>query len=310
MKNELEPGIEFVSCNLCGQRDTIRHLHTSDWTLVRCCHCGLIYTNPRPSTEKLSELYTREYFGRFVSDNPSGFPTDQEEMEACVSTQTLRVMQIGQCVSGPGRLLDVGCGPGFFMARAAREGWSVQGIDVSAEAANYGEEYLGLKIRVGTPENVGDLWCNRFHVITMFHLLEHLPDPVAALCAVGNALRKKGTLVVTVPNIGSSEARYFGADWKGLDLPYHLYHFDPRSLSQILEKAGFEVLSVHRQASQLVADWVKHLLLRRQPSKQAKSPNRGGPASNPRISTASRLYRATVGRIITGRGMTVMARKL
>jgi len=303
---------ESVSCNLCSSNETETYLRVKEWTLVRCRQCGLICLNPRPSTCELPELYTSEYFTQVISSDSIDLPTDERGIEARIWSQALRVRRVGQYASPPGRLLDIGCGPGYFLACAAREGWDVQGIDISRWAVDYAKEHLGLDVQVGTPDRIDELWHNDFDVITLFHLLEHLPDPLETLQAIKGALRDKGIIVITVPNMGGFEARYYGKSWRGLSIPYHLYHFTPVTITQMLGKAGFNVLTVRKQPSQLVANWIKKLIGRRSRPESEEDGNEtdGAAPSAPQISTISKIYATTVGRIFTGRGMTVVARKV
>lgn len=301
--------LETVNCNLCSSDYSQVYLEVGQWLLVRCRECGLIYLNPRPSVHELPELYSSEYFTEVISSDFTHLPTSEREIETLVRSQSLRVQRLGQHASPPGRLLDVGCGPGFFLACASRQGWDVQGIDISQWAADYAEEYLGLEVQVKAPAQIGDLWHNAFDAITMFHLLEHLPDPLEALQAIREALRENGVLIIVVPNISGFEARYYDRDWRGLSIPYHLYHFTPDTATQMLGKAGLEVLTVHKHPSQLVADWIKRLIGRSSLKNGGEKEMGDATSYVPRVSCVSKIYAATLGRIFTGRGMTVVARK-
>lgn len=305
--------LESVTCNLCSSDDAEVYLQAKGWTLVRCNHCGLVYVNPRPFPDELPELYDSVYFNETISSDTSDLPTDKSEIETRIISQTLRVQQVKQYAHPPGRLLDVGCGPGFFLACAAREGWNVYGLDISQWAVDYAQKYLSLEVQQGKITQATTLYAHRFDVITMFHLLEHLPNPLEALRAIKQALREEGIIVVTVPNIGGFEARYYGKEWRGLSIPYHLYHFTPDTIAQMLSKAGFQVLALHVQPSPLVADWIKKLMrMRLFPESNKRKENKIGNAvpSVPQISAFHKVYATTLGRVFSGRSMTVVARKV
>jgi SAM-dependent methyltransferase len=139
----------------------------------------------------------------------------------------------------PGRLLDVGSGKGAFLAAARDAGWDVLGVEFAAEAAEAARATFGIDVIVGDFLAIRPL--GTFDVVTMWHVLEHVRDPMGALVHAADSLKPDGRLVVSVPNIESLQARLGGEDWFHLDLPRHLFHFTPRSLATLVEGAGFRV---------------------------------------------------------------------
>jgi SAM-dependent methyltransferase len=141
---------------------------------------------------------------------------------------------------GEGRYLDVGCGSGAALGAARALGWRVAGIEMNeaaaARARQFTEElYVGdiLSAPIGAA---------RFDVVTAFHVLEHLPDPVAALRRMLGWLDPDGLLVVEVPNAGGLGARLFGRAWSALELPRHLFHFSPETLARTVGLAGGRIV--------------------------------------------------------------------
>ena len=141
-------------------------------------------------------------------------------------------------------LLDVGCGSGSFLAAASRQGFEVFGMDRSAHAVHAARS-AGIEVRQGA---IGSsIWeGRRFDFVTMFHVLEHLPDPRMALKYAVSLLRPGGTLIIQVPNIHSIQARLFGKRWYGLDVPRHLIDFSPKALSHLLQEMGYNFQLVSR----------------------------------------------------------------
>ncbi len=132
------------------------------------------------------------------------------------------------------RLLDVGCGDGSFLLAARDAGWKVMGTELNPRPARS----LGLDVRhtldhIAHPE--------RFDCVTMWHSLEHMKDTKSTLLSIAGLLAPQGHLIIAVPNNGSLQAKMFGSKWLHLDVPRHLYHFDPGSLRFSLENAGFHV---------------------------------------------------------------------
>jgi SAM-dependent methyltransferase len=142
----------------------------------------------------------------------------------------------------PGRLLDVGCGTGEFLAHAHTKGWSVVGVEPGVQAAAEAER-LGLDIRrvraLDIPRD------SPFDAITMWHALEHMHDPASQLERAAALLASEGCLVVAVPNHRCVDADAYGPAWYAWDVPRHLWHFDVDSLGALLAMRGFVVAGVH-----------------------------------------------------------------
>jgi SAM-dependent methyltransferase len=138
----------------------------------------------------------------------------------------------------PGRLLDVGCGDGAFLARAEARGWTVVGLETSPEAAERARAATRGTVVCAPLEQA--LLPGEFDLVTFWDSLEHLVDPAAALRRVRAHMRPGSVIAITMPNAAGAEARLWGRRWHYLDLSRygHLHHFTPRSLRRLLERAG------------------------------------------------------------------------
>jgi 2-polyprenyl-3-methyl-5-hydroxy-6-metoxy-1,4-benzoquinol methylase len=236
---------EETTCPLCSGSKWSPLLEAPDYTeggsglwffVVQCQDCGLCFTNPRPSPNTIDQFHAardfclarcrahrRAWYSRLTRwfHNPRGYR---------------RVM----APYGQGRLLDFGCGDGSFLARMHRQGWTVTGLDVSAPMVEYIQTELELNALHGTLPHP-DLHAGSFDVITMWHSLQHVHDPVEVLREAHRLLTPGGKLVIAVPNIDSYAFRCFGHVWFGLNLPRHLLHFAPWTLYLILHRAGFRI---------------------------------------------------------------------
>jgi SAM-dependent methyltransferase len=143
----------------------------------------------------------------------------------------------------PGRLLDVGCGDGRFLAAMAARGWRVEGIETESAAAALARHRTGGTVHESPLEET-DLPDAAFDMVSLLHVLEHVPDPRATLKAVRRVLAPGGTLLLALPNVLCLEATLFRSDWYPLDLPRHYWGFTPHTLVRLVEECGFDVRSL------------------------------------------------------------------
>lgn len=253
----MEPELETIACDLCGAADAERLLVASDlrygvpgeFPIVRCRGCGLVYTNPRPTPRALARYYPDRY------EPHTGIPQHASRAGATVRSLAFHhlpgalgnvaawlynTLAYRALVRGRGRVLDIGCGTGDFLAVWRELGWEVEGIEPSAVAAEAARTRLAAPVHVGFVEDA-PLADAAFDLVTMSHSLEHVRSPRAVLRRVRRALAPGGRLLAIVPNFAAWDRRAFGARWHGLEVPRHLYHFEPATLRALLEAEDFTV---------------------------------------------------------------------
>lgn len=246
--------METVICNLCGHPTASPYATVPDLllarpdvtaTLVQCSRCGLVYQNPRPTLAEIGQHYPPEYesYTDHVAEKKRN-PLLQWAIDYGINKRCRYVTRHKQS----GTLLDIGCAAGTFLVGMRNHSenhggtWQLQGVELTADVARIARERHGLDVFTGTLEEAAHP-DNTFDAITLWDVLEHLHDPAASLREIRRILKPGGVLIIRVPNLASWDARLFGDTWAGLDAPRHLYIFSPATLSQTLEKAGFEVLS-------------------------------------------------------------------
>lgn len=240
--------MEQIACPLCGA-EHFRPVHAlADWQhglegefrLVHCQVCGVRYLNPRPDVVELAHYYPADYepYRReALSDGPWW------RRAARLYGLDKRCRAVTAFVSG-GRLLDVGCASGDFLARMHRYGgWEVVGIEPDARAAALARECYGLSIHVGRLDEV-EFPSACFDVVTLWDVLEHLPRPGASLERIARWLRPGGWLILRTPDASSPYARAWGRYWAGWDAPRHLVVYDRATLAEQLRQSGFRVWRV------------------------------------------------------------------
>lgn len=264
-----------VPCPLCGARrdEPILMAPTAEGMcrLARCGACSMVYLNPRPSDDTLGLLYPEDYSVYHAAPEKSepgprqrmlrhlhdlararyhGYPpgTHTGMQRALAPLGKVLLDWQGDSMThipwiGEGRLLDYGCGSGWFASRMRELGWQVTAMDFNADSLSAVAHRYQLPVIAGTlphpkvrPES--------FDVITMGAVLEHVSNPHEVVSAVARVLAPGGLLVASVPSINSWAFRAFGADWWGLELPRHLLHFTPATLRRLVEMHGLEVKGI------------------------------------------------------------------
>jgi 2-polyprenyl-3-methyl-5-hydroxy-6-metoxy-1,4-benzoquinol methylase len=138
-------------------------------------------------------------------------------------------------------LLDAGCGPGFFVKAAANAGFTAAGVEISEFAANFARQELGLNVWPGGVRRA-ELGRGPYDVVTLWDVIEHLPDPTDSLAAINSVLRPGGLLVLSTGDVDSLVAKLSGARWHLFTLPEHLWFFNRQSLRRLLARTGFGLL--------------------------------------------------------------------
>lgn len=204
--------------------DAADPLSSDRFEVRRCPYCGLAHVSPRPDPEHLPAYYPDGYFGK-------RHPVFKDFF------MDLRVRTMPALPPG-GRVLDIGCGRGDFLMACRRKGWQVAGVEQASAPIMELRREFGLEVFATT--ELGSLPAASFHVVTMWHVFEHMADPRETLREVFRLLRPGGSLIVEVPNFGSWQARMGPRYWFHLDVPRHLLHFERPTLAAMLVAEGLE----------------------------------------------------------------------
>ncbi len=230
-------------CPLCGTVEAEVELHPDKYNsageqykVVRCLSCDLFYTRPLPTLEEMRVLYSAEFYGE--SKSPSRLSWDS--IRLLLHQSVLRHRRKALLNRPPGRVLDVGCGDGDFVAHLKPHGWEVHGIEFS-DAGSKLARAKGVQVYQGELKaaNFPDGY---FDVVTFWHVVEHLNDPLTEMLEARRILRDDGLLVIEVPNIASPTFKLCRERWWPLDIPRHLQHYTPATLQKLLKRAGFTAI--------------------------------------------------------------------
>ncbi len=201
------------------------HLEKPD-KIVRCMSCGFVYAIPK---EPLSEL---------ISDYENMEDTEYIAEERGRRRQAQIILRFIQQFKGSGRLLDIGCGPGFFLSEAKTQGWRAEGVDLSGWAKETAAKRFGIEVFQGTLEKA-HYPDKSFDAVVMNDVIEHLEDPKGCLHEVRRILKTDGILYLSTPDIESVLSRLLRARWWGIN-KYHLSYFSRKTLEKMLHETGFK----------------------------------------------------------------------
>jgi len=203
--------------------------------LQRCGACGFVRTQPEP--RDVRPYYPAGYHGTAEGIR---FPWWVERLQRWLYDGRVRRMERMLGLTSPGRVLDIGCGPGLLLRAFQASGWTVHGTELDARAARRASERVGVVVGDADPAQLP--WPeSHFDAVVMWHVLEHLREPHCVLAEVARVLRPGGAFLIATPNFGCLEARVCRDKWFHLDVPRHLHHFTPAVLTAALSGVGLEI---------------------------------------------------------------------
>jgi 2-polyprenyl-3-methyl-5-hydroxy-6-metoxy-1,4-benzoquinol methylase len=209
-------------------QETFELLHDAD--------LDMLITNPQPSLEKLPSYYESVNYISHTDGNKSMF----EKMYQFVKSIALKnKLKLINSQSTKGRILDIGAGVGDFLAVAKNDGWETFGTEPSDKA-----KAIAIKKGVSFVNNLSQLENNSFDVITMWHVLEHVPDLENQISELKRLLKPTGTILIAVPNFNSFDANYYGKFWAAFDIPIHLWHFSKTAIKKLFAVQSLELVKV------------------------------------------------------------------
>jgi len=197
--------------------------------------CSFRFTNPRPTNDNLPEFYKSiNYISH--SDTKKGFVSQVYHLvRKYTLNQKFKLLKANVAI---GNLLDYGCGTGTFLKQANAKGWNSFGIEPDEGARELSNSNKRLAFENKQELNAFDPLIT-FNTITLWHVLEHVTDLPETLNFFKQKLNPNGVLFIAVPNYNSYDAKHYNAHWAAYDLPRHLYHFESKTISQLMAKYGF-----------------------------------------------------------------------
>jgi SAM-dependent methyltransferase len=235
---------ELSQCPVCGEITFSPYLACTDYTvshetfsIVKCAHCQFAFTNPYPEISQLASYYKSSAYVSH-SSRPTTF---MDHIYVLARTQTLKwkTRLIKEHVTVPSlALLDYGCGTGDFLIHCKNLGWKVSGVEPSSSAREIALTKSGQMIY----PTIEQLPKTTFDVITLWHVLEHVPNLHELIEALAQNLKQTGTIFIAVPNRNSWDARHYKTTWAAYDVPRHLWHFRRQDMQKIMQAHSLNVV--------------------------------------------------------------------
>jgi 2-polyprenyl-3-methyl-5-hydroxy-6-metoxy-1,4-benzoquinol methylase len=257
MRELIPVELEDIACPMnCVKGDKLvltgfDRLHDlpGEFNVVKCCVCGLMRTNPRPTPATIGLCYP-DVYGPYLGTKLQKSTTTSRVKK--LLTPLVRKLFDDQSQRlppklSPSRMLEIGCASGAFLHHMASQGWQVEGIEFSATASQAARQ-LGYKVYTGALENAPAPTIP-VDLIVGWMVLEHLHNPIVCLKKLHDWSSSNASLVISVPNANAFEFNLFKDEWYSLHLPNHLFHYTPQTLAKVFTAGGWTIQKVHHHRS-------------------------------------------------------------
>ena len=233
-------------CPICESDDLKKGLEINDFflsqekfTTSKCEKCGFVFTNPRPAEADLGRYYKSEEYISHSNSSKGLFGF----LYQTIRNYTLKkkYKQVSAISNGK-NILDIGCATGQLLNEFKQQKWNCTGVEPDAEARKFASKEYDLNVI--EIEEIDSLKDHSFHIISMWHVLEHVANLNERMAELKRLIADDGYLFIALPNIESWDANYYKEYWAGLDVPRHLYHFSKNDVKLLFENYGFEIVDI------------------------------------------------------------------
>lgn len=235
---------KMSSCPICKNEILNEFIKCKDntvsnevYTIVECKGCNFKFTNPRPAANEIGKYYESENYISHSNSNKGIF----NKLYQLIRNYTIsRKKSLIRRFVSRGTLLDIGCGTGEFLNHMRSKNWEVKGIEPGDSARKFAVSNYNLEVK---PEaSLSEIANNSFDVITLWHVLEHVHELDKRVKELNRIIKPDGVVFIAVPNCTSYDAIYYEEFWAAYDVPRHLYHFTPKTISKLFAQYGFNLI--------------------------------------------------------------------
>jgi 2-polyprenyl-3-methyl-5-hydroxy-6-metoxy-1,4-benzoquinol methylase len=234
------------NCPVCNSKQFLPFLACIDYTvsretfkIVQCKNCLFRFTNPRPKEDQLGKYYKSE---DYVSHSNTREGFINSTYQSVRKYTLLKKLQLISKYFKTGNILDIGCGTGEFLNTCKNAKWNTIGVEPDDDARSMAIKNFGLDIR--KESELKNLKDQSFDVISMWHVLEHVPKLNERAEELKRLIKPNGIIIIAVPNCDSLDAKIYKEFWAAYDLPRHLYHFTPKNIEGLFRKHGMKVFKI------------------------------------------------------------------
>ena len=245
-----EQALQHVDCGICGSAESEQKFQDGAFFVVTCKECAVTYVTPRLLDASLIESVYDESYWNSSAAKVHGYSDYCGDAELYKRTYRNRLAIVHRHFTSnqredgtPRRVLDVGCAAGYFLSVIRDDGWDISGLEPSDAIRSSAIRELGEEnVRGGLLGVADGLEEGSFDLVTFWDVIEHIPDPRAALRRAAELLTPDGVLIVETQDVSSRTAAVLGKKWHHYKHAEHIYHFNKQTLTALLESAGFETL--------------------------------------------------------------------
>lgn len=198
----------------------------------------LLVTTPRPQNADLGKYYESDDYISHSNSNTSLFNKAYLIVRNYAIKKKIKLLKSFH--SAGNELLDIGTGTGDFLEASKKKGWAIHGVEPNNKANKIAEGKTGIKIN----DDINQILNKKFDLITMWHVLEHVPELNFYISNLKKLLKADGALIIAVPNHKSYDAKYYKENWAAYDVPRHLWHFSQKAMKSLFEQKGMKVINI------------------------------------------------------------------
>lgn len=258
-----------MNCKICDSPNSRRQCVKDAVSYSKCCGCGFVFQEQLPTAENFARIYDNE--SHYFVDDKKGVDYVQNEQSLQRNAKFyIEVIsrEVPDFKTYSKDVLDIGCGTGVFLSEIAKLGHRCRGLEISRWASEFGRERYGIDILCRDLNNA-DLPENAFDVITLMHVIEHLPEPGNVLSQIYRLLRPGGVLILATPDVDCLTAKFTGTHWRYYLPNEHIHLFNQRSLEILAGEHGFKPFKYKQALYEEVPAWLANLDLIQQIVKSA-----------------------------------------
>ncbi|MFQ3212747.1 MAG: 2-polyprenyl-3-methyl-5-hydroxy-6-metoxy-1,4-benzoquinol methylase [Marivirga sp.] len=240
---------KLKECPVCSSDNITNHSVIKDhsvskesFVIMLCDNCNFQFTNPRPDHSQIARFYQSQ---NYISHTNKGNNPINLLYKIVRNYSTAQKIKLIKTITNRknGKIFDYGIGTGYFLKAIEQAGWRVTGLEPDTAARNLAEKSTGITIHSDLSKIIDNN--EKFDLITLWHVLEHVHDVNEVFIKLKTLLKEKGKMLIAVPNVDSFDNNLFQEHWAAYDVPRHLYHFNQESMKTFVMKHGMKVKKVH-----------------------------------------------------------------